>query len=358
MSGQRHYLGFMPPYILNRLIDHGSEWQRSRALKTLTHVRQFLPATARQSQASVAEAHQPGQLQRNIYDAQHLTVLPGALVRVEGQRASGDVAVDEAYDALGATHDFFWQVYGRDSIDNRGFALAGTVHYGEGYENAFWNGAQMVFGDGDGEVFQRFTRSLDVVAHELTHGVIESEAGLVYRNQSGALNESISDVFGVLTRQYVLKQTAEQADWLIGADLLTDKVKGKGLRSMSHPGTAYDDPVLGKDPQPAHMDDFINTQDDNGGVHLNSGIPNRAFYLVAIALGGSAWERAGQIWYDTLCDKNLDNDANFQAFATLTVQHAHQRFGTEAADAVRKAWEEVGVGPAGESRNERTSGLG
>ncbi|MDY0831678.1 M4 family metallopeptidase [Pseudomonas sp. SED1] len=343
MPSQGSCPGFIPPYILHRLIDHGSEWQRSRALNTLTHVRQLLPNPGKPGPAPVAPI--AGALQRNLYDAGHLTVLPGDLVRGEGQRASGDAAVDEAYDALGATHDFFWQVYGRDSIDNRGLALVGTVHYGEGYDNAFWNGAQMVFGDGDGEVFQRFTRSLDVVAHELTHGIIESEAGLVYRNQSGALNESISDVFGVLTRQYVLKQTAEQADWLIGADLLTDKVQGKGLRSMSHPGTAYDDPVLGKDPQPAHMRDFVVTQDDNGGVHLNSGIPNRAFYLAATALGGSAWEQAGQVWYDTLCDEKLDNDADFQGFAALTVAHARERFGATQAKAVEKAWAGVGVSP-------------
>lgn len=344
MSRKGPYPGFIPPYILHRLIDHGSEWQRSRALNTLTHVRQLLPNPGLASvMGAAAEKTAPGALQRRIYDAQHLTVLPGTLTRAEGQRASGDAAVDEAYDALGATHDFFWQVYGRDSIDNRGLALTGTVHYGEGYDNAFWNGAQMVFGDGDGEVFQRFTRSLDVVAHELTHGITESEASLVYRNQSGALNESVSDVFGILTKQYVLKQTAEQADWLIGADLLTDKVKGKGLRSMSHPGTAYDDPVLGKDPQPAHMRDFVVTQDDNGGVHLNSGIPNRAFYLAAIALGGPAWVQAGQIWYDTLCDKRLDNDADFRAFATLTVEHARERFGVAQGKAVQKAWAGVGV---------------
>ncbi|WP_339532909.1 M4 family metallopeptidase [Pseudomonas mucidolens] len=343
MPGPCDYQGFIPPYILHRLIGHGSEWQRSRAMHTLTHVRQLHGEFAQSAQPPVVKAVKPGTVQRHIYDAQNLTVLPGALVRIEEQRASGDPAVDEAYDALGATHDFFWSVYKRDSIDNRGFALAGTVHYGEGYENAFWNGAQMVFGDGDGEVFQRFTRALDVVAHELTHGIIESEAGLVYRNQSGALNESISDVFGVLTRQYVLKHTADQADWLIGADLLTDKVKGQGLRSMSNPGSAYDDPVLGKDPQPAHMRDFIVTQDDNGGVHLNSGIPNRAFYLAAQALGGFAWEQAGQIWYDTLCDKRLDNDADFQGFATLTVENALQRFGHTQAQAVQHAWAQVGI---------------
>ncbi len=266
-------------------------------------------------------------------------------MRQEGQPALSDVAVDEAYDYLGATFTFFNEVFGRNSIDGQGLPLAGTVHYGQDYQNAFWNGEQMVFGDGDGEIFNRFTIALDVIAHELVHGVTESEAGLVYFNQSGALNESVSDVFGILVKQYKLKQTAAEADWIIGAGLLTKKIKGKGLRSMAEPGTAYDDPTLGKDPQPGHMRDYIETREDNGGVHLNSGIPNRAFYLAALALGGHAWEKAGPIWYDTLCDSRLANDADFAAFARLTVSNAGRRFGAESAEvrAVEEAWAGVGV---------------
>ena len=340
---------FIPPYILDRIIRNGSQYQRQRALGTLAHVQQLLPNPGhphhQPGNTLLPARGQPGQPLRSIHDAQQLMQLPGVEVRAEGQPATGDAAVDEAYDALGATYEFFWQVFGRDSIDNQGFPLVGTVHYGDGYENAFWNGAQMVFGDGDGEIFHRFTRSLDVVAHELAHGVIESEAGLVYFNQPGALNESLSDVFGALTRQFSVKQTADQADWLIGADLLTDKVKGIALRSMANPGTAYDDPVLGKDPQPGHMSDFIVTRDDNGGVHLNSGIPNRAFYLASMALGGYAWEKAGRIWYDTLCDRRLANDADFEAFARLTLETAERLFGAASSEqmAVGQAWADVGV---------------
>ena len=216
-----------------------------------------------------------------------------------------DVAVNEAYDGLGATYDFFSKAYGRDSIDDAGLALDASVHFGKDYDNAFWDGKQMVFGDGDGVYFNRFTVSLDVIGHELTHGVTEDEAGLIYSNQSGALNESISDVFGVLVKQYALKQKAADADWLIGATLLTKKVKGVALRSMKAPGTAYDDPVLGKDPQPAHMKGYVQTMEDNGGVHINSGIPNNAFYRLAVALGGFAWEKAGRIWYEALRDPRL-----------------------------------------------------
>lgn len=338
---------FIPPYILNRIVAHGSEHQRSRALRTLTHVRTLhhtpWPPMRPAAAAILPQPGKPGLAQRSIHDAQGKMLLPGMPVRLEGQPLTGDPAVDEAYDALGASYDFFWKVFGRDSIDNKGFALIGSVHYGQHYENAFWNGSQMVFGDGDGEIFERFTRSLDVIGHELTHGVIESEAGLVYANQSGALNESLSDVFGVLIKQHVLGQTADKADWLIGADLLTPRIKGIGLRSMAHPGTAYDDPLLGKDPQPDHMRRFVITQEDNGGVHINSGIPNRAFYLTAMALGGFAWEKAGRIWYDALCDRSLSADAGFSAFAHLTVEHAHKHFSPEEARAVQQAWAEVGV---------------
>src|SRR5690606_15305154 len=125
--------------------------------------------------------------------------------------------------------------------------------------------------------FDGFTGSLSVIGHELTHGLIEYTAGLVYRDQSGALNESIADVFGALVEQHAAGQTADEASWLIGEGLFTDQVEGNALRSMAAPGTAYDDDVLGKDPQPGHMDDFVETNRDNGGVHLNSGIPNKAF---------------------------------------------------------------------------------
>ena len=137
-----------------------------------------------------------------------------------------------------------------------------------------WNGSQMLYGDGDNSIFIDFTKGNDVIGHELTHGVTQYEANLTYSQQLGALNESVSDVFGSLLEQYHLQQTAGDADWLIGQGLLTANVKGIALRSMKAPGTAYDDPVLGKDPQPAHMKDYVNTVSDNGGVHINSGIPN------------------------------------------------------------------------------------
>ena len=128
----------------------------------------------------------------------------------------------------------------------------------------------------------------------------------------------------------------------MGAGLFTAKVRARGLRSMAEPGSAYDDPVLGKDPQPAHMDNYVDTPDDNGGVHINSGIPNRAFYLAATALDGPAWAVAGRIWYDALCDDRLRHDAGFSQFAALTLEAA-QRQSAAARGAVAKAWQAVGV---------------
>ena len=167
---------------------------------------------------------------------------------------------DEAYDGLGATFNFYLQVMHRVSIDGQGLPLNATVHYDNAYDNAFWNGEQMVFGDGDGKLFNRFTISLDVIGHELTHGVTGSTAKLVYMGQPGALNESISDVFGSMIKQYKNNQAAADADWLIGAGLLTNQVNGKALRSMSAPGTAYNDPILGRDPQPDNMSKYVNTK--------------------------------------------------------------------------------------------------
>ncbi len=203
----------------------------------------------------------------------------------------------------------------------------------------------MVFGDGDGTYFNRFTASVDVIGHELTHGVTGHQANLVYHDQPGALNESISDVFGSLVKQYAHspQQTAAQADWLIGAGLFTKAVNGVALRSMKAPGTAYDDKVLGKDPQPAHMSNYVTTTSDNGGVHINSGIPNHAFYLLAVALGGHAWEKAGSIWYKTLCDPRLSSNAQFQDFANLTVDNAGRLFGDVEQHATINAWDQVGI---------------
>ena len=287
---------------------------------------------------------------RRIHDAEGTTGLPGRLVRTEGEPSTGDTAATEAHDGLGSTWSLLAQVFGRDSLDGQGLPLVATVHYARDYDNAFWDGRQMVFGDGHGVYFTRFTASLDVIAHELAHGLVQYSAGLTYVGQPGALNESVSDVVGVLVRQWVLGQRADEADWLIGAELLTDRVQGVALRSMADPGTAYDDAVLGKDPQVGHLDDYVqlphDADHDNGGVHVNSGIPNKAFHLFATALGEHAWERAGQVWFDTVATRGrIPRDADFATFAAATLTSAQKRYAAapDVADALRGAWAGVGI---------------
>ncbi len=341
----------LPPHILINIAKRGTPEQRDAVLETLS-VDQSLRAV--RSQFSLLGgnkiAHEsltgtPPQKQRTIYDAKTTQVLPGTFVRAEGQPPVGDQAVNEAFDGLGNTFDFYFKSYQRNSIDNAGLRLNATVHYGSKYDNAFWNGQEMIFGDGDGVIFNNFTSCIDVIGHELTHGVTGSEANLVYQGQSGALNESISDVFGSCVKQFVKNQTADQADWLIGEGLLAKGIQGVALRSMKAPGTAFDDPNLGKDDQPADMAHYVQTASDNGGVHTNSGIPNHAFYLVAAAIGGYSWLKAGQVWYDTVTDPRLKSNANFATFANLTILNAGRRYGSSSPEkaAVNNAWHQVGV---------------
>jgi Zn-dependent metalloprotease len=337
----------LPPHLTDAVARNGGPAEREAILDTLAVDRSLVAMRmhSRLIPSALATAHTG--LARTICDAKNSESLPGGEVRGEGDIAIDDITVTEAYDGLGATYSLFSAAYGRDSVDDEGLPLLATVHYGSRYDNAFWNGSQMVFGDGDGELFNRFTVALDVIGHELTHGVTQDEAGLIYQNQPGALNESLSDVFGSLVKQHALGQTAEAADWLIGAGLFTDRVRGVALRSMKAPGTAYDDPVLGKDPQPARMSDYVQTSRDNGGVHLNSGIPNRAFYLAAATLGGYAWERAGRIWYESMRSAKVRPTTGFARFAGVTVDVAGQLFGVGSAEqqAIRGAWNEVEVLP-------------
>jgi Zn-dependent metalloprotease len=283
--------------------------------------------------------------QRTIFTASNVETLPGSVVRAEGSSSSNDLAADEAYDGLGHTFDFFAEVYGRNSIDDEGLQLNATVHYGQDYNNAFWNGQRMVFGDGDSSLFNRFTIALDVIGHELGHGVTEDETGLVYLFQPGALNEHLSDVWGSMIKQWYARDTSDRADWLIGAGLLAPNIQGKALRSMENPGTAFDDPILGKDPQPDHMSQYVDTYQDSGGVHINSGIPNKAFCLAAKTVGGYAWEKVGRIWYETVRSGRVKQDMKFEEFANLTVAMATRTPGCGPAEqaAVEDGWKAVGV---------------
>jgi Zn-dependent metalloprotease len=345
----RIHCGIIPPHLLTRLAalrDPRLSVAARAARHALLELDPVLQVRSEALRAPVRRGSAVvGTLTRRISDADGREELPGNLVRAEGAPATGDSAADEAYDGLGATYRLFSEEYGRSSIDGAGKPLEATVHYGAGYDNAFWDGERMVFGDGDGEIFGRFTASLTVISHELTHGFTQYSTNLEYEGQSGALNESLSDVFGVLVEQRALGQDAAAASWLVGAGIFTAHVEGKALRSLEAPGTAYDDDVLGRDPQPATMADYVDTASDNGGVHINSGIPNHAFYLAATTLGGPAWKGAGRIWYDAVLNGGIPSDCDFPTFAKATQDAAWKRFGVESreAGAVADAWSRVGV---------------
>lgn len=337
----------MPPHILQKLLESEDRDIYEAAMSTLLSTAHLRGARAVRA-SFVGAVATPAGGRRTIFDCQHRTFLPSAvLARSEEGAESADKSANQAFDGLGTTRQFYKDVYGRNSIDDRGMRLDGYVHRGKNYNNAFWNGREMIFGDGDGRIFTDFTGSLDVIGHELTHGVTEHTAGLEYRIQSGALNEHISDVFGSLIKQWSLRQSAMEADWLIGSEIFTPDVDADALRSMKAPGTAYDNKIFGQDPQPDHMSEFVHLPDtergDNGGVHINSGIPNKAFYLVSVGIGGFAWEAPGHIWYESL--KASNPQTQFQDFADTTYAKAEELYGADSAEqeAVLAAWREVGL---------------
>jgi len=335
---------FVPPYLLAHIAETTGD---PRAARTCAQTR-ALDAALRERRAGsppalVVPSDADGT--KTVYTAGGTTRLPGEKARGDDEPPTGDLAVDEAYDSTGVVSTLFATAFGRDGIDGDGTPVTVTVHYGERYDNAFWDGRQLVFGDGDGVVFERFTKPPDVLFHEYAHGVTQFTADLTYADQSGALNESMSDCFAAMAKQRMLGQSAAEADWLIGEGLFVPGIAAVALRSMREPGTAYDDPVLGKDPQVGSMSDYVQTEADNGGVHLNSGIPNRAFTLAALALGGNSWEVPGQIWYAALTGGSVGSGTGFTGFAAASVEAAERLFGAREAELVGDAWAQVGVVP-------------
>jgi Zn-dependent metalloprotease len=344
MNGRADLRCILPPNLLDRLARSTDGATRDAALKTLALDQQFRMSRAESASRRGGVGAEPvtfarigGHPNRTIYDQQHQqSQTPGSVARSEGQPLVQDKSVNQAYDGLGFTYDFYWSVFQRDSIDGQGLPMLGLVHFGTDYDNAFWDGAgHMFFGDGDGQILTQTTAGIDVIGHELTHGVTQNEANLTYSGQSGALNESVSDVFGIQVKQQALGQDVHTSDWLIGADIVGPALR-PALRSMKQPGTAN-----AHDDQPADMNGYV----PGGDVHTNSGIPNRAFYVVATTLGGHAWDAAGPIWYAALRDSQLRANATFRDFARITVKQAGQIYGTDSdqAHAVEQGWEAVKV---------------
>ena len=337
----------IPPDVLERLAKGRDlpEATRQALLDTIEldklwrKIRQLHTDTVRRSNLllGVSEIVLAAAPSVTVYDAKHTTTLPGTPVPNPG--ASKDLTAKRAFDETTAVAQFYKVCFGRNSADNRGMTLMSTIHYGVRYNNAFWNGAQMTYGDGDGNIFLDFTLSNDVIGHELTHGVTQYTAGLGYTNEAGGLNESISDVFGSLFRQWRANQSFAQADWLIGAGIMGPAAKSAGftcLRDLANPGATH---CLS--PQPSNYKQYVPGSDP----HISSGIPNHAFYLVAKAIGGNAWEKAGKIWYAALTSGKTSKNMTFKAFANLTRSAAKSLYPGDAGvyAAVDGGWKAVGL---------------
>lgn len=264
------------------------------------------------------------------YNDSNKTRLPGSLMYETSSvfNTTAEKAAVDAHYYAGAVYDFYKNSFNRNSIDGNGMSIKSTVHYGRNYNNAFWNGAQMVYGDGDGTTFTYLSGDLDVVGHEMTHGVTDSACGLIYQNQSGALNESISDVFGCLIEAYNKGTT----NWTVGDEVYTPSKSGDALRSLANPK------LYG---QPDNMSSYVYTTSDNGGVHTNSGIPNKAAYLVAKSIGNT---ETAAIYYRALT-VYFTSTTNFHDARLALVQAAADLYGTGSAEAaaVNNAFNTVGI---------------
>ena len=336
----------IPPSVLERLKSDPSLGSDAREAIANTDRLETIWRKLRSAHAAASKAHQQAtdvhtalaaMPDATAYNCSHAENLPGT--PVANPKASSDHSVKNAFNEANGVAKFYHDCFGRDLVDGKGKTLVSSVHYGKNYDNAFWNGQQMVYGDGDGKIFVDFTGSNDVIGHELTHGVTQYTAGLTYTDEPGALNESISDVFGSMYRQWSAGQTVDKADWLIGSGIMGPAAKQKGytcLRDMADPGAKHC-----VSPQPVDYKHYI----PHGDPHDNSGIPNRAFCLIAKAIGGHSWEKAGKVWYGALTNKKASKTMKFKAFARLTVSEAKKQFAKDpsVAAAVTKGWKTVSV---------------
>jgi len=350
----------IPPYISDKLLDAAGSAKLLIALNNELRSSRFrndraffgnLTEKQRTVLAKPARAPKKPVMKMQVYDMEHDTVLSnGKLVWNNGKVIKTmDTDTKNVVAAGTATWDLYYQIFGRNSIDNLGLVLKHYIHYDNKYDNAFWDGRRMVYGDGDGKIFGSFTADPDIIGHELTHGVTQYESNLTYHNQSGALNESLSDVFGIMIKQRLLNQDVKKSKWLIGENVL--KGAKYSLRSMKAPGTAYvAHPDLGTDPQPATFDQYMALPDtergDWGGVHINSGITNFAFYVTALKIGGFSWEKAGRIWYAAMTDKEqFQSASSFEDFKNLTIRKSETLYGAGSLEtkAVKDGWAEAKV---------------
>ncbi|KAF9971204.1 hypothetical protein BGZ73_005902 [Actinomortierella ambigua] len=396
----RCHCSIIPPYILEAIIERNLAPREvieiaRKTLDQIATIRRSRVSTHRINVRGAATALAPsrGRLRRVIYDSEQTDELRKTLLFDDAHGGYPETLTDSSaknvHRHFETIFKFYHTVFGRASYDGDGAVIHASVNYDgngpfkPGYMNAHWilgpdpEHSDLAFGDGAPMIMADFTEFLDVAGHEFTHAVVDYTGILPYFFQAGALNESISDVFGSMVKQYSENQKVEDVrNWLVAERIWTipDRAK-RSLRDMENPGTAYNNTEGGKDPQPASMDGYIElpVNVDYGGVHYNSGIPNRAFVLAAKAIGGYAWEGAGKIWYEALTDPALSNHFvengrtieyfdydsvkeifiqraskaqldslhnTFKIFADLTINHARAH-SQKAVNAVESAWRAI-----------------
>jgi Zn-dependent metalloprotease len=344
----------IPPYISEKLVNKAPEYRLPVVLNNklrnsrFRNDRNFFGNLSNKQRSILSAVGAPAPqpvLKMQVFDLKNSTVFTKGKLVWDSEKTIQKLDYDAKNVIRGgrATWSLYCNIFGRNSIDGCGMPIRQYIHYDSKYENAFWDGRRMIFGDGDGKVFGTFTADADIVGHELAHGVTQYEANFDYHNQSGALNESVSDVFGIMIKQRLMNQDVKTSNWLIGEKVL--KGKNYALRSIKEPGSAFvNHPEIGTDPQPATMNKYVTLPDtedgDWGGVHVNSGIPNFAFYVAAFNIGGNSWEKIGKIWYAALTDGSLKTDANFIDYKNLTIKKATELFGSGSLElrAVKVGW--------------------
>ena len=272
-----------------------------------------------------------------VYNCHTSQTLPGTPVPAPGK--STDKTIQRAFTETTQVAVFYKKIFGRNSIDNAGMTMMSSVHFGVRYNNAQWTGSQMLYGDGDGKLFIDFTKGNDVIGHELTHGVTQHSLQLAYKNDAGGLNESLSDCFGSMFRQWEANQTVNAADWLIGADIVGPSAKAKGYKSLRNMANPADTHCLA--PQPTQYSQITPGMDP----HYSSGPPNLAFCVACKTLGGKSWEHIGQIWYGSMTQFGPKPNMTIPEFANRTRQVAVQMFASlpAVAAAVHAGWKAIGL---------------
>ncbi|SYX86343.1 M4 family metallopeptidase [Paenibacillus alvei] len=340
-----HKEGFIPEYVLKELADRGNV-NAQKTLEKMKLIENKVEKEKKNTQG-INLLHSSNIAERLIYDSENTDQFKRKLVRREEDPPTSDEVVKIMFDFCGKTLEYLKNKLHRNSIDDQGMDIIANVHYFDGeLNNAFYfpEIKQLAFGDGDGTSFKNFAKSIDVVAHEIAHGVTHHLNQLEYERQSGALNEHFSDVIGTAVQQFAKGQTAETADWLIGDEIVGPLWPGKALRSMKAPGTAYDG-----DRQVAHFNDFdpnLSLDDDNGGVHYYSGIPNKAFFLTAVKIGT---DNAAFLWYTAWHNRAIIHPrATFKEALQAILEAAKTlvnrgELPPETVSVVKNAFEEVGV---------------